>query len=287
MAKELEALVEAAALRPVPRAISAMADHVRSRHGHVEAVLAYGSSLRGESVENTLIDLYVLTGAFADVSANPLSRLGCRAVPPNVYYTELDFEGLDLRAKYAILPRTQFEGRVGAGTSNPYFWARFAQAPALVWSANPEAKSGTIAALAVATRTMFSNALGVHAGAALDTWAAGFRETYRTELRSEGPERAGELVAANREFYERAAALLAGEEPVKANWALRRFAGKLLSIARLFKAAFTFQGGADYAAWKIARHSGVEITVTDWQRRHPVLAGLMLLPRILRSRGLR
>jgi hypothetical protein len=287
MDKELETLVETAAARPVPRAVSAMADRVRADHEGAEAVLAYGSSLRGEGLEDTLIDFYVLTKDFEGVSANPLSRLGCRLVPPNVYYAEMPFEGMRLRAKYAVLPLSRFAGRMARGESNPYFWARFAQAPALVWSAGPGSRTATIAALAIATRTMFSNALGVRKEPASDIWEAGFRETYRTELRSEGPDRARELVAANREFYESAAGLLAGEPPVKANWPLRRFNGKLLSVARLFKAAFTFQGGADYAAWKIAKHSGVKIEVTDWQRRHPVLAGILLLPKLLRSRALR
>jgi hypothetical protein len=40
-------------------------------------------------------------------------------------------------------------------------------------------------------------------------------------------------------------------------WALRRACGKALNALRLAKAAFTFEGGADYLAWKIERHSGV------------------------------
>ena len=32
-------------------------------------------------------------------------------------------------------------------------------------------------------------------------------------------------------------------------------------------------GGIDYLAWKINRHAGTAITITPWQRRHPILAG--------------
>ena len=78
--------------------------------------------------------------------------------------------------------------------------------------------------------------------------------------------------------------MLKDAQPISANWTLRRFIGKSLSILRLIKAAFTFQGGADYIAWKIKRHSGVDIHVTDWQRRHPLLAGIVLLPKLL-SKG--
>ena len=60
-------------------------------------------------------------------------------------------------------------------------------------------------------------------------------------------------------------------------WALRRACGKALNALRLAKAAFTFEGGADYIAWKIERHSGVALELADWQRRHPLLAAPALL----------
>lgn len=73
----------------------------------------------------------------------------------------------------------------------------------------------------------------------------------------------------------------------RTGWAKRRFAGKLLSVLRLAKAAFTFAGGADYIAWKINRHAGTSIELKPWQRRHPLLAGLSLLPRLLKSGAVR
>ena len=63
--------------------------------------------------------------------------------------------------------------------------------------------------------------------------------------------------------------------------------GKLFNIARLIKAAFTFEGGLDYILWKIARHSGVTIAVTDWQRRHPLLAAPGLAWRLYRRGAFR
>jgi hypothetical protein len=75
--------------------------------------------------------------------------------------------------------------------------------------------------------------------------------------------------------------------PIHANWMLRRIAGKLWSAIRLVKAAFTFTGGADYLAWKIERHSGHRIELSDWQRRHPIIAGLALLPRLLKRGAVR
>jgi hypothetical protein len=63
--------------------------------------------------------------------------------------------------------------------------------------------------------------------------------------------------------------------------------GKLLSALRLAKASATFAGGADYIAWKINRHAGTKIELKAWQRRHPLLAGITLLPRLLRSGAVR
>jgi hypothetical protein len=45
-----------------------------------------------------------------------------------------------------------------------------------------------------------------------------------------------------------------------------------LNLARIAKAAFTFDGAARYAAWKVARHTGIELEVTPFRERHPFLA---------------
>jgi hypothetical protein len=52
-------------------------------------------------------------------------------------------------------------------------------------------------------------------------------------------------------------------------------------------ASFTFAGGADYIAWKINRHAGTKIELTPWQRRHPLIAAISLLPQLLRSGAVR
>jgi hypothetical protein len=141
-------------------------------------------------------------------------------------------------------------------------------------------------AVADALKTMYGHGRGLGAEGAA-AFAAGFAETYRTELRSERRGRAASLVASNTPFYSEAARLLAGVHPIPANWRRLRVTGKLRSVARLAKAAFTFAGGADYIAWKIERHSGEKVVLSPWQRRHPVLAGALLLPRLLRSGAVR
>jgi hypothetical protein len=284
MTSAVEALIATETEKPVDPAIVAMAAAVRSKHKNVCAIIAYGSTLRDVKADESLIDLYVLTETLGSVSTNPISRWGSALVPPNVYYAECSHDGKNYRAKYAVMPLAQFKRRVSDGTGNPYFWARFAQPCRIVWVADDDARTQLIEALETASTTAFRNAKALSAATAQQQWATLFQNTYRTELRPEAANRADMVVAANASYYEQLASLLQNLQPLPANWAFRRFSGKTLSILRLIKAAFTFQGGADYIAWKIKRHSGVEIRVTDWQRKHPLLAGLVLLPKLL-SKG--
>ena len=60
------------------------------------------------------------------------------------------------------------------------------------------------------------------------------------------------------------------EEP---GWRLRMVHGKLRALLRLIKAFFTFAGGLDYLAWKLARHSGQPVLIPDRVRRRPLLYG--------------
>jgi hypothetical protein len=278
----LEEIIAQTLARPLPPEISAMARNIVSTRSGVAAVLAYGSCLRGAATRDSLIDLYVLSDGIEDVSANAASRLGCRVAPPNVYYTECEHDGVSYRGKYAVLPVALFERWMRA--DNPYFWARFAQPSRLVHAADATARRRVVAAIAEAARTMARAARSAAPGESdpLARWSAGFAATYGTELRVETAARASAIVEAERDYYIAVTAALGDIDPLPGSWPGRRARGKLWSVARLTKAAFTFAGGADYLAWKIERHSGQKVELRDWQRRHPVVAGLVLLPRLLK-----
>ena len=70
-------------------------------------------------------------------------------------------------------------------------------------------------------------------------------------------------------------------------WRSLQRRGKRASVLRLAKASLTFAGGIDYLAWKINRHAGTAITITPWQRRHPILAAIFLVPKLLRQGAVR
>jgi hypothetical protein len=266
-----------------------MAEHLLNQHqGHVRAILGYGSAIRETATRHDgLLDLYVLTDDHG-LPGSALSRMMCRLIPPNVYYAEMDWQGAPLRAKYAVLPLSRFRALMNRKNRNPYFWARFCQPSLLLYARDGQSRQAAVDATCEALRTMFAAARSsANSTDPVDIFAAGFAETYRTEFRPEAEDRARNIALANEIYYRQAAGFLASEPPLNVSWPSTRFTGKLLSLLRLAKAAFTFRGGVDYAAWKIARHTGEAVEVTDWNRRHPVLTGLMLLPKLLRRGNLR
>jgi hypothetical protein len=268
--------------------VAAMADIIRAKHANVHIVLAYGSALRDSDPENTLIDYYVLTESFDGVSTHAVSRWLCKLVPPNVYYAEMRQGEAMYRAKYAVLPMEQLAAKVSAKTTNPYFWARLCQPVRIVWAADAVSERRIIQIIEKAMRTARWHArqlasTSTHA----EQWIELFRHTYPTELRPENASRAALIVESQLEHFETVARLAGAVDVAQMPWSWRNTLGKCLSVLRLIKAAFTFQGGADYAAWKIKRHSGIEIELKNWHRKHPILASIVLLPKLLRSGALK
>ncbi len=302
--ERLEALIRSRWERPVPRQLDPVAGRVRAQAAEcagtdpdegIAAVLAYGSCLRDVSPAEGLADFYVLMTDGTPVSTSRFARLGCRIAAPNVYYAECLHEGVMLRAKYAVLPLRQFEARVSPRTQNPYFWARFAQ-PCALLRCREDAEARVFEAVKTAITTMLQQSLLLCDGKNQmdDVWLIGLQATYGTELRSESGARAQAIMDSDPEWYRETAEAVLGGDVSKSlslvgdadcargvsSWQKRRLRGKALSILRLIKAAFTFQGGADYLAWKIERHSGVPVELAGWQRRHPILAALWLMPKL-------
>lgn len=283
---------------PASAAVRAIAEAARARHPGTLAVLFYGSCLRSGSDEGGLVDLYLLVEDYGRAHRSRLAALGNRLLPPNVYYLDLPFEGRIVRAKYAVVTLAQLEKRVTERGFHPYFWARFAQPTGLLWAAEPQARQRVAALLARAVETLAreTRPLLAEPPSPQSLFIRGFQETYATELRAEQAGRAAELVGHYAARYERLGALLLPALPVPEaaaqaraarRWRGRRALGKLLSVARLAKAAFTFAGGQDYLLWKIERHSGVRVEPTAWEKRHPLLSAPFLARRIRRKGGFR
>jgi len=189
-----------------------------------------------------------------------------------------------------VLSEADFHRLCGPETSSVSVWARFAQPTRLVWTADKASKQRAIAAVTRAAPTLLAAARPEQSEEPLALWRRAFALTYSAELRAERKGRASSVVDLDPKRYERfAGPALAAAQSLRphGSWARRRIEGKVLSIMRLAKASLTFAGGADYIAWKINRHAGTDIQLKPWQRRHPLLAGISLLPRLLRTGAVR
>jgi hypothetical protein len=284
----------------VPAPIVAVAEAARRRHGQaIAAVLFYGSCLRQRGDEGRIVDLYLLADRYDGVHRSWLWQALNALLPPNVYYIEAPFENRRVTAKYAIVTLGQFEALVAPGTTQPYFWARFAQPTIVLWARDEEIRLRVQAALGRAVATMIGETRGLMPPdwTPAELWSRAFTETYRTELRAETADQAQELYQAFAERYDRVTQIVAGNSRgslsaadgrrAAGRWRHRRVLGKLLSVLRLAKASFTFEDGATYLIWKIGRHSGVRVELTPWQRRHPILASTVLAWRLYRAGGFR
>ncbi len=87
--------------------------------------------------------------------------------------------------------------------------------------------------------------------------------------------------------FQEGAVRVRARQAAQRRWRRMQLKGKVLSVLRLAKASATYAGGAEYIAWKINRHAGTAIELKPWQKRHPLLAAISLLPRLLRSGAIR
>ncbi len=296
---------------PAP-AVQEFAAHLAAHgHGSVLAVLFYGSGLRSGDLADGLLDFYVLVDRLRDWHGPGLAALANRLLPPNVFYQEQTIGTQQLRAKIAVLSLEQFQQGMHADSLDTTLWARFSQPVMCAWSRDAAALKGTAAALAQAAVTAASWAarLGPASATAQDYWRSLFQRTYATELRVERGERAQDVLGFDPTYYDvllpmawngggihfqrRADGLLEPQitpqqrKTAARAWQRRQRLGQPLNLLRLSKAAFTFDNGADYLAWKIERHSGVKLNLTDWQRRHPILAAPGIIWRLKRRSVLR
>jgi hypothetical protein len=276
---DLHARIEAELATPAPEAVQALAAAL-AQPGDA-AVLYYGSTLRTGDL-TAILDFYRLT-------KRP-HRQGLRGLVERVLWPEVSYHEIDgLKAKMATLPLETFRRAAEGRTLDTTIWARFVQPCQRVWSADAASAAAAAQAVtaAVVTASRFAAALGPDKGPPLAFWAALFRKTYAAEFRVETTDRADTVVAHGEDRYADLLPLAwtvggvgfsvdGGEfAPDKAGlpgWTLPNLAGKPLNVARILKAAFTFDGAAKYAAYKIGRHTGVEIEVTPFRQRHPFLA---------------
>ena len=297
----LQSLIAAEALQPVDPRVTGFARAIIAPFGDTaRAVIFYGSCLREAQLDGLMLDFYLIVSDYDAAYGKSWLARANRLIPPNVF----PFAADGLSAKYAVLSEGDFAQLCSLKADNVSVWARFAQPTRLVWLADDRAQDTAIAAIAQAAPTLLSLALPVTPAQNTNDWKIlfeeGFARTYKAELRAERSGRSASIVDAQPDYYRdmfdaaRADGALDPSGPatssnrraVERRWQQLQRRGKWLSVIRLAKASFTFAGGIDYLAWKINRHAGTNIVITPWQRRHPLLAAVTLLPRLIARRAI-
>lgn len=284
MSAELARRIEIELATPAPETVTALAKALSDPRRDA-AILYYGSTLRTGDLSG-ILDFYRLTHR---PHRGGLQGLVEAVLWPEVSYHEVSVAGRVLRAKVATLPLATFRRAAEGRTLDTTIWARFVQPCQRVWTADDRAAAATAQAVAAAvvTAARYAAALGPQSGPAEAYWLALFRRTYAAEFRVESADRADTVMAAGGDRYaemlplawreggvafEAQGAVLRPDGRGLPGWVLPSLAGKPLNMARILKAAFTFEGAARYAAYKVQRHTGIEIAVTPFRERHPFLA---------------
>lgn len=315
----LEELVAAELSLPASEAARRLADEIRERHGEaVAAVLFYGSCLRKQTDEGVL-DFYALVDDYASAYSSRWLARANAALPPNVFYLEVETPRGTVRCKYAVVSLRDFARGAGPRAIRPAIWARFCQPALAVWTRDEAARRAVVSSTVRAVCTAAERALevlpdesGMQRFTSEELWLALFEETYGGELRPESTDAIRSLYHAAPDRYARvlraALEVLAGAGALRIHGdgeklsvtqpaerlrgkrrarRLRRPAAKLVGVAQLLKSAVTFGDWLPYALWKLERHTGTRLEPTERQRRHPLVFAWPLLFRVLRRRELR
>jgi hypothetical protein len=287
---------------PDPAADPALAEllaQLRARHHDaICCTLLYGSCLRSGDIYDGLLDLYLICDSYRAAYRRAPMAAANWLLPPNVFYAELVMDNRTLRSKVTVISLRDFQRGCSKAWFESYIWGRFSQPTRILYSRDQQTRETVEESLLQAASRLLRNTLPAlpQQGAVTDLWEQALSLSYSTELRTERNGRAGELVRAAHDFYatvtrhhasslgygftlDESAGVLCYRSQVSSTrnlttrlvWSLRRVQGKILSVLRVLKALFTFEGGLDYIAWKLARHSGEDIVIPDKVRRAPLI----------------
>ncbi len=280
-------------------------------HDNISLIVLYGSCLRTNNFTDGILDLYIIVRNYKDAYQSTFYPLFNKLLAPNVFYIEAQSEKQTIRAKYAVLSEDDFFRGI-TEWFHPYIWARFAQPVRLVYSCDTRTTelfySGTHHAV-VRYLNESAPTLGNIKVSTEQLWANALTLSYAAELRPEPEGRSNLIVSESLDDLEKITTAarpylncvktLQGPLEYEINckqsvvnkyrryWRIRRWQGKVLSILRLIKAAFTFHDCVEYAAWKVKRHTGIVIEITPALKKYPVLMGFKVLWQLLRQKALR
>ena len=262
----------------------------------IEAIVFYGSCMRSREYQDSVLDFYVVVDRYRHAYSSIWQALLNKLLPPNVFFIQAKVDGQQYYAKYAVVSKNDLFKHTSAHAFHPYFWARFVQPIALLFTRNEDTRQWLINVQMQAVLTLMHKAkcmLPLQCSSQ-EIWCRIFRLTYATELRTESISRAEIIYVSNTAYYDGITTTLHLRDDnrdgskyatcfCRVRWKVRNWVGKILSILRLLKATATFTDGIDYIAWKVQRHTGEEISVSNRLRKYPWLFCWPLLWRLYRS----
>jgi hypothetical protein len=309
---QLITLIRRETARPVPSAVKTLAENILARHGDaVQTVLFYGSCFRKGDDADGVVDLYVLVDNYRHAYRKCSPAFFNKLLPPNVFYLEVPYEMRTCRAKYAIFSMKDFLRGTSKRWFQSYLWGRMSQPLGLIYARNDIVSEQIHNALACAVITLITRLLPVMPPqfTCRQLWSEGHELSYSTELRAEKRDNLVSLFDFAPSHYEQLTRVALEMVPFSVTpldetsyraditaikrlscrlaWQVRRVQGKCLSILRLIKGFFTFEGGLDYILWKIERHSGVTVQIDPRLRRIPLLGAGVLFWRLYRRGAFR
>lgn len=317
----LEAIVARELGQAVRPSVDGLARELARRHGEtsVLGVLFYGSCLR-QSTDEGVLDYWLVVDDYSSAYRNALHALLNRVAPPNVFYLEWEFEGRTLRTKYGVISRDDFDRGTSFRALHPYVFARFAQPARLIACRDDEARryftvcvSRSILVMVFRLLFLLPRRSGWLRFSLAAFWHDAFRRSYDSERRPEADETIRGHYLANPERYDevgahavrwlaiegrldhvvehpRSYAIQMGLAPLlmgRLHWYGMRIIGRSLGLLRLFKTAYTFGDWVPYVLWKLERHTGRKLELSERQRRHPFIFGWPIILRQIARRNLR
>lgn len=282
----------------IPAKLDALVNTLLEKYGQsINCILFYGSCLRSGNIFDGLVDLYLIVDNYNSFYTKRRHAFANWLLPPNVFYIEVPVESETIRCKYAVVSENDFKN----GTRrwfHSYLWGRFTQPVAIIYSKNDASRNNALRNLAAAIQRFLSKTLPRidKKGTVRDLWVQSIQLSYQAELRTESGQRAMTLIDDQPDFYTSVTSAALAKLPIQLTldgenidstyqtsisglsrtiglitWPIRQLQGKLLSVLRLLKALFTFDGGLDYIAWKLERHSGQKVDIPERVRRYPLI----------------
>jgi len=267
----------------------------------VQAILLYGSALWNATRSATSQpDFIAVVDGSSGWHRRLRDRLWAAVLPPTVHCLRVD----GAQAKVSVVTARQLATQTGVGAKDLHLAGRLSKRVALVWWRDPAARQRVIDAQRAALMTMARLTLSRFNGPfGLDTFLQTLLGlSYESEIRIVEPGKIAALLDVELDHYcavGRALLAALGATPVDA-WASRfrvppgvaaRPAETRRRLRRSRRRAYlrwpkylaTYDGWLDYLLQKLAR-SGHRVSLTERQRRHPLIFALPVLFQMVRTK---